>query len=328
VSDNSKVPTSPPKIGIDVSWSGSGVSASLQSRFTSAIDYLLAGLTEVAGSPVEWIKERMKRKLLLEQDETETLRKIKNIDDSARLDEIQRRANAIKERGEKEQINLEEVVFEAFENISNTSDKDIPESNEEIDQDWLNYFGDYAKKASSDNMRKLWGRILAGEIRKPKSFSRRTLRFLAELDADIALKFEKHAKKCFDGQHILKPEALEGALYEELVFLEDAELLYGVGGFSQLIAKPENNMVLICAENRRSIGNLIIVAESAADIRIPVIKLTRTAQEVASILPPVDQLEVLTEVAKFISRSASNVQIAVITEVMEFQLRYQVIRKI
>ena len=40
----------------------------------------------------------------------------------------------------------------------------------EVDPDWLNHFGGYAEKATSEHVRDLWARVLGGEIRRPGSF--------------------------------------------------------------------------------------------------------------------------------------------------------------
>jgi Protein of unknown function (DUF2806) len=49
----------------------------------------------------------------------------------------------------------------------------------QVDDDWLNVFERYAEDASSERLRDTWARVLAGEIRKPKSFSLITLRFIS-----------------------------------------------------------------------------------------------------------------------------------------------------
>jgi hypothetical protein len=51
----------------------------------------------------------------------------------------------------------------------------------EVEEDWLNTFGRLAEEKSSEELQALFGRILAGEIRKPGSFSLRTLQFIANL---------------------------------------------------------------------------------------------------------------------------------------------------
>lgn len=57
------------------------------------------------------------------------------------------------------------------------------------DDDWMNNFTRFAEDASSERLRDLFGRILAGQVKRPKAFSVSTLRTLSELDTDIAEDF-------------------------------------------------------------------------------------------------------------------------------------------
>lgn len=67
------------------------------------------------------------------------------------------------------------------------------------DEDWLNVFGRYAEDASSDKLRDLFGRILAGEVRKSGSFSISTLRVMSELSKNTADAFSKIHEDSIDG---------------------------------------------------------------------------------------------------------------------------------
>src|SRR5208283_1459027 len=67
----------------------------------------------------------------------------------------------------------------------------------------LNIFERYAEDASSETMRALWARVLAGEIRRPGQFSLRTLRFMSELDATTAKLFESYARAGERQIHVL-----------------------------------------------------------------------------------------------------------------------------
>jgi hypothetical protein len=96
------------------------------------------------------------------------------------------------------QANKEGVAKKAIEYLSRESEQvsDKPETPEE---DWLNIFERYAEDASSEKLRDLWARVLAKEIRKPKSFSLRTMRFISELDSETAQLFQKHSGRVIDG---------------------------------------------------------------------------------------------------------------------------------
>lgn len=61
---------------------------------------------------------------------------------------------------------------------------------DELNVDWLNHFSDIAGKKSAPEMQELLGRILAGEIRRPGSFSPMCISVLANLTPLVAKKFE------------------------------------------------------------------------------------------------------------------------------------------
>jgi hypothetical protein len=69
--------------------------------------------------------------------------------------------------------------------LMSLSEADIPEGTEAPSEEFMGLFEDIAEKASSDELADLLARILAGEIRKPRSVSRRTLQVAAILDAEI-----------------------------------------------------------------------------------------------------------------------------------------------
>src|SRR5205814_1243291 len=99
-----------------------------------------------------------------------------------------------------------------------------------IEDDWLNVFERFAEDASSERLQQLWAKILAGEIRRPKTFSLQTLRFAAELDELTARVFEKHAHSVLMGDFILDAPR-SGPEFTELLQLEEAGLITGTGGF-------------------------------------------------------------------------------------------------
>src|SRR5690554_3131042 len=77
----------------------------------------------------------------------------------------------------KKQLNLESVTAYAAEQLKD----EPPVTDEPIDEDWKTRFFNIAEEVSNEEMQALWGRILAGEIKKPKSYSLRTLEVLRNL---------------------------------------------------------------------------------------------------------------------------------------------------
>lgn len=57
------------------------------------------------------------------------------------------------------------------------------------DDDWMNAFMRFAEDASSSRLQDLFGRILAGQVKRPGAFALSTLRAVSELDSEIANDF-------------------------------------------------------------------------------------------------------------------------------------------
>lgn len=90
----------------------------------------------------------------------------------------------------KKQLNIENVTAYAAEELK--SEKEV--TDEHIDDDWITRFFNITEDISNEEMQAIWGRILAGEIKKPKSYSLRTLELLKNLskeEADCFMKFCK-----------------------------------------------------------------------------------------------------------------------------------------
>lgn len=94
------------------------------------------------------------------------------------------------------QLNVDAVVRDAVLEVSNDSDKtasgEVVETApaETIKDDWLDYFEREAELASGADLRLAFGRILAGECRRPGSFSKPTLRTLSQLSQETANNFQ------------------------------------------------------------------------------------------------------------------------------------------
>jgi hypothetical protein len=98
-----------------------------------------------------------------------------------------RTENRIDYQQNKKQLNLETVTAFAAEELKNEE----PITDEPVDEDWTTRFFNIAEDISNEEMQALWGRILAGEIKKPKSYSLRTLELLKNLSKEEAECFMK-----------------------------------------------------------------------------------------------------------------------------------------
>lgn len=108
----------------------------------------------------------------------------------------------------REQLNLDQIGLNAANNLNNENHDDSEQqTSEEISDDWLNEFENYAKLKSSDDMKLIFGKILSGEIKKPGTFSIRTVRLISQLDNQAAKLFQRlcsHSVSMYFGHNHLR----------------------------------------------------------------------------------------------------------------------------
>ncbi len=84
------------------------------------------------------------------------------------------------------QNNLETIFKIALEEVGDKV------SDEPVDANWRAHFFEKARNVSTEEMQKIWGKILAGEVMKPGTVSLRTLDIVSKLTSDEARFFEKY----------------------------------------------------------------------------------------------------------------------------------------
>ena len=97
-----------------------------------------------------------------------------------------------------------EAIIEAGLNV--IKDKETV-TKEPVDLDWVNSFFDFIANVSDSDMQILWGKLLAGEVERPGSFSIRTLDVLRKLTKQEAMLFQKFVPYIF-----VSPTDIEGFL--------------------------------------------------------------------------------------------------------------------
>lgn len=148
------------------------------------------------------------------------------IDSSAK--QLQERANTRSVYKElKRQQNIESIIITAYEKLK-LEDK---VSDNPVDADWISRFFNIAEEIGDEQMRKLWGKILADEIKRPESFSLRTLDILKNISQNEAQTFEKISRIAFVHPEYIglpfnnKFYEIYNISYEDILLLSDAGLI-------------------------------------------------------------------------------------------------------
>ena len=150
---------------------------------TAAVDIPVANLESKAAE----IRAASKARVQIIEKEGEQISKQLNVP----KEYVAKASEKFASKVVKEQLNLDEIGVNAANNLRNDRHIESDQSSEEIGDDWLNEFENYAKLKSSDDMKIVFGEILSGEITKPGTFSIRTVRLISQLDNQAAKLFQK-----------------------------------------------------------------------------------------------------------------------------------------
>jgi Protein of unknown function (DUF2806) len=202
-------------------------------------------------------------------------------------DTVQRAARVLIRKAYRKQVNREAVASAMLDDLTSVltdSQAMADQPSPELDEDWLNVFERYAEDASTDRMQKLWGRVLAGEIRKPGQYSMRTLRFLSEFSQADGLTFAEFSNDAFGDiapYSLVKSDTKKDI--RALIYLESSGLIQGASssGFTHNMPFDANGIAIIKE------GNIVLWFQGTANEKITthVCALTPLGQELLGLLP-------------------------------------------
>lgn len=170
------------------------------------LDMVASGIGSIAGSMLDpWkAKQQAKAKLVTAEGEKRTLRiqaeaqlEARNIllSRDAEISGELTVANMIDQRiqfqEKKRQSNIQSVVSKAAHQLE---DKRVV--NGEPDHDWTARFFNEVQDVSTEEMQKIWAKVLAGEVEQTGSISIRTLGILKNLNQNTANLFGKFCSAC------------------------------------------------------------------------------------------------------------------------------------
>lgn len=203
----------------------------------------------------------------------------------------------------KRQFNIENVTAFAAEELKNEQ----PISDEPIDVDWTARFFKIVEDVSNEEMQTLWGRILAGEIKQPKTYSLRTLeliRNLSKYEADVFTKVANYAINFGNANYLFKGSDEEllsnnyNISYSEIALLMEIGLIQtGDMIMHQILQRTTESQIVYTA------SNIIIIAKIKANnptIQIPVYVFSSSGNELLKLLKSITPFDYLTLFAKSI----------------------------
>lgn len=182
------------------------------------------------------------------------------IDATSAEELIKRTGNRVAFQEIRRQQNIEAVIAATYKELEN--EKQV--SKEPLNEDWLFKFFDFVGDISDEQMQLLWSKILAGEIKKPNTYSLRTLNTLRNMTQNEAKLFQKVSKFKFlyrgDSFIINDTEILKkyNCTYNELLAIEDCGLINLNGLISMTLDKEKEyiytDKVISFIEKKMEVG--------------------------------------------------------------------------
>lgn len=217
---------------------------------------------------------------------------------------------AVKKYGQKivrEQVNLDSIAEIAAEELRTDNQAEGEESIQtpDISEDWLNAFEREACNKSSGEMKLLFGKILAGEIRKPTSYSIRTIKLLSQLDNQAANVFHtlsSLASTLRAGDHIIDSRVISlsgnaasnslqeyGLSFSALNTLQEYGLIISdynsYMGYKPCIVDDNNSVSLpFQFQGKLFVLKRIDASKPVGDFRVNGVALTKAGKELLDIV--------------------------------------------
>lgn len=227
----------------------------------------------------------------------------------------------------KKQNNIDRVVGYAAQNLSNLTEV----SNEPVDLDWTTRFFDAVSDVSTDEMQILWGKILAGEVNKPGSFSFRTLeavRNMSKREAELFSFLTTVITNAGEEMVVISDTSLLNKYkisYGSIMLLDECGLINSSGtlSYNPIVSKTK----VLPIYNKKRIALVSGKTEEDQKISFGVHTLTRVGKELITIIDAEPNNDYLHDLAKYIESQYTgivSISIHEINEIKDGNISYKI----
>ena len=228
-------------------------------------------------------------------------------------------AQRIEFQEEKRQANIVSVVQDAAAEIG---DKDVLDH--EPDPDWTARFFDCVQDVTSEDMRKLWAKVLSGQVEEPGRTSLRTLDILKNMTKRDAQVFEDICDFVIDDFIYYPPEYQTNHQtlgFNNVIHLQNAGLVNS-SAFLNRHLHFENEKKQILYRYQSNILRISTTLDSKK-IKIPVILLTDCGTELYCVLECTFRMDYLGSLSTFLRENNCELSYArIIKELPGGQVRH------
>lgn len=227
----------------------------------------------------------------------------------------------------RQESNIENVLEIAEKELAHTETV----SDEPVDDDWITRFFSTAKDVSNEEMQYIWGKILAGEIASPNSFSLRTLdvlRNLSQLEAStfqkvlpLVLQYNRTSFICSEKDIYQK----QGVSYHDIMILDECGLMVQNSMVSLNIEMGKENSISFLTDDYYL--KIRCISGDGVNLSIRIYSLTHAGCELYRILSSSTNYEYITDFANYIYKNKEKritLDIYKVNHVSDGMINYQI----
>lgn len=208
------------------------------------------------------------------------------------------------------EVNAAKAILFAEEQLVN--DAQIP-SDRDVEEDWLFAWREYAGKVSTEDLQRIWGAVLAGEVKAPGKYSMRTLEFLKTISRTEAEMISKLASYVIGGVIARGQKNYSedhGLSFSFLLQMQELGMISGVEALNlQIIYKSTMDEKFLLALNSHSKALLVEHGDASKILELEVYKLTPIGKQVLGLGAFEPDIEYLQRVGEEITRKGFSVKL-------------------
>lgn len=223
----------------------------------------------------------------------------------------------------RKEIGVSRAIIYAEEALA--EDTQVPPERK-VDDDWLHAWRENAGRVSSQDLQRLWGSVLAGEVKSPGTYSIRTLDFLRTLSRKEAEQISMLATFALEGRIIRSEKAYleaKGVTFDLLLRMQQLGVVSGVEGVG-LSTSFRTQTEGAYMRALRSHGKAVIVKneDPSKELKLEVYLLTEVGGQILGLGQFSPDLEYLRQVGKRVAAMGFEVQLADWKQISETEGMY------
>lgn len=212
------------------------------------------------------------------------------------------------------EINISNAIIFAEESLSRDQG---PAPEDKVDDDWLYRWSGCAGEVSSEELQKLWGRLLAGEVKCPGSYTLRCLDFLRNLSQSEAKLIEMASRLRISNYIWRSGKNHEGLGFSGLLQLQELGVLSGVDSqgltyTNKGLSPNTTEWVKVLVSHSRCM--VIRCDDQNAELKFSVYSFTKLGVQIMTLGAFQSDEEYLVEFGRFLMSSGFKVSLADVVE--------------